>query len=283
MSSSLCGALGELNVVGGTDQAPDQVVKSAGRVMQILELFDVLRREALVSEVCQLLGFPQSSTSVLLRSMVTMGYMSYNRDTRAYMPTTKVALIGNWINAPLVGDGALLRLMSRLNDRTGQAVILATRNQTAAEYIHVVQAISAARLYVVKGSRRSLIASSAGLALIADLPDPDVKRIAIRINSEAAEAETLVSLTGLMTEIAEVRASGYAFTCDRVTVGGGMLSMKLPATVGGEAFVIGIGAVSEVLRTRKEEFLAVMREEIGNYVAGGSPSVQHDAPAAFAM
>jgi DNA-binding IclR family transcriptional regulator len=261
-------ALGEQTIVGDADYVPDNAVKSAARVLQILELFDVLRREALVSEVTELLDFPQSSTSVLLRSMVTMGYMHYNRETRAYSPTTKVALLGNWVNSPLVGNGVLVQLMYRLNQRTGQAIILAARNQTVAEYIHVVQATSAARLFVVKGARRSLIASSAGLAFISSLSDPDIKRIAVRINAEAKSPEEIVSLQWLMGRVQEVRRDGYCMTNSLVTPGGGMLSMKLPKTDGGEAFVIGIGAVNEVLLARKEEFVDIMREEIAAYSAG---------------
>ncbi len=270
MRHTLSQALGEQTVVGGPEPMADHVVKSAGRVFQILELFDVLRREASVSEISRLLDMPQSSTSVLLRSMTALGYFSCNRITRAYSPTSKIALLGNWISPPLIGDGALLQMMHRINERTGQAVMLAARNGMSSEYIHAIQATSLARLYVVKGTRRPLVISSSGLALLSELPDPEIKRIAIRYNSEVRTPEDVISVSKLMERISDVRRLGYAMTTDVCTPGGGMISIKLPPMQGTEGFAIGIGAVSSVLLSRMSEFLSVMREEIDSYIASYS-------------
>src|SRR6185369_3903005 len=114
-------ALGEPNVVGSEGAETGRVVKSCDRALKILELFDVLRREALVSEVSDLLNLPQSSASALLRSMVVMGYLHFNPDTRAYCPTTRVALLGNWINGSIISAGPLMGLIQRVNARTRQA------------------------------------------------------------------------------------------------------------------------------------------------------------------
>lgn len=62
---------------------PPSVVKSAGRVLQILEFFDDVKREANVVEICRALGYPQSSTSVLLRSLVQLGYLAYTPKGRS--------------------------------------------------------------------------------------------------------------------------------------------------------------------------------------------------------
>ena len=217
-------SLGELNVIGWEGEETDRIVKSAGRVLNILELFDVLQREAPVSEVSGLLGLPQSSTSVLLRSMVVMGYLCFNPQTRAFSPTTRVALLGNWINGPMISDGLLMGLMHRINRRTNQAVIIATRNRQWSEYIHVVQATDAVRLFIVKGSRRPLIRSGTGLMLLADLPDPDIKRIAVRTNAEASAGEPQCCIPTLMEQVAAVRGQGWASSFDTITKGGGMIA-----------------------------------------------------------
>src|SRR6185369_37139 len=159
-------SLGESNIVGWNSAETEGVVKSAGRVLKILELFDVLRREAPVYEVSELLDLPQSSTSVLLRTMVVMGYLQFNPKTRAFSPTTRVALLGNWINGPMISDGLLTRLLHRVNARTGQGVLVAVRNRIWSEYIHVVQATNPVRLFIVKGLRRPLIQSGTGLMLL---------------------------------------------------------------------------------------------------------------------
>jgi IclR family transcriptional regulator, acetate operon repressor len=252
-------ALGEINVVGCEDEETDRVVKSAGRVLRILELFDVLKREALVSEVSELLDFPQSSTSVLLRSMVIMGYLQFNPVTRAFGPTTRVALLGSWINGPMISDGTLTRLLERVNARTGQAVVLAVRNRVWSEYIHVVQATDRLRLFVVKGSRRPLVCSGTGFALLSELPDSDIKRIALRYN---AENHANICLANLMTQIDLVRSRGWTSSYDAVTKGGGTIVMHLPRLHNGERLVVGVAGLTSVLRENESEFVAVLQDEI---------------------
>lgn len=262
-------ALGERWVAGHERDDTDQIVKSAGRVLRILELFDVLKREALVSEVSELLEMPQSSTSVLLRSLVVMGYLSYNAPTRAFAPTTRVALLGSWVNGPLLSDGPLIRLMHRLNVRTGQAVVLAVRNHVWSQYIHVVQATSPVRLYVVKGSRRPLACSATGLTLIADLPDSEIKRIGVRYNAEPQEVDVKVPVATLLDRVQAVRDNGYAFQHDTVTAGAGVIAMRLPQLEKSEERLsIGIAAPTDILRDNKDEFVLALHEEIGSHLIG---------------
>ncbi|SKC03801.1 IclR family transcriptional regulator [Sphingopyxis flava] len=263
-------ALGERWVAGHEQDDTDQIVKSAGRVLRILELFDVLKREALVSEVSELLALPQSSTSVLLRSLVVMGYLSYNAPTRAFAPTTRVALLGNWVNAPLLSDGPLIRLMHRLNVRTGQAVVLAVRNHVWSQYIHVVQASSPVRLYVVKGSRRPLVCSATGLTLISDLSDSEITRLGLRYNAEPQEVDVKVPVPVLLERAQAVRANGYAFQHDTVTAGAGVIAMRLPSLENSdERLSIGIAAPTQVLQDSKDDFVLALHEEIAAHLVGG--------------
>jgi DNA-binding IclR family transcriptional regulator len=258
-------ALGECNIVGCQEDESDHVVKSAGRVLRILELFDVLRREALVSEVSELLSFPQSSTSVLLRSLVITGYLYFNPETRAFGPTTRVALLGSWINGPIVSDGVLSRLIESVSRRTGQAVVLAVRNRIWSEYIHVVQGTDPLRMFMIKGSRRPLVDSGTGFALLAELPDNEIKRITLRYNAESGEH---VSMSGLLDEVNKVRSQGWSSSYDRVTKGGGIISMRLPPLENQERLVIGIAGSTSILRENESRFVNALLEETAAHVSG---------------
>jgi DNA-binding IclR family transcriptional regulator len=266
---SLEDALPNGHIAGGQTALPAGIVKSAGRALQVLELFDVLQREASVLEISELLSYPQSSTSMLLRSLVQMGYLLHNPKARTYISTKRVALLGKWIDDTIIGDGHLLKLMKRVRDATGQAVVLATRNGMHAQYIHVVQATDAARLYVVQGSKRSLIRSGAGYAILAQMNDAQIKRIAMRINAEAGEGDPIVSIVELMEIVAEVRHQGYAASTNIVTPGAGIVAMAIPDSQapGSDApLVLGIGGVSEILRAREHEMVATLRREIERHV-----------------
>lgn len=253
----------EKRVIGVRPDFPEGVVKSAGRVLQILEYFDEIQRPANVVEIAEMLKLPQSSTSALLRSLVVMGYLYFDRMARTYIPSCRVALLGNWVNHPLFMGGVALQCMEELQHGTGDAVVLAIRNGIWAQYIHVLQATSMARLQVTRGALRPLAASGAGYALLSTLPDAEVRKIAHRINAEARTgAATPIATDELLQTLAEVRRTGYAFTADLVTPGGAMLAMPLPVTDGGQALVIGLGGISEVLKKRRSELVGIMREKL---------------------
>jgi len=262
----LANAVAADKIAGGQELLPTEVVKSAGRALQILELFDILHRESCVVEISELLGFPQSSTSMLLRSLVSMGYLHHNPLSRTYKPTMRVALLGTWVDQGVIEDGDLLLLMKRLNQETGMAVVLAARSGLFARYIHVIQATVTARLYVVQGSMRSLTRSGVGYAMLSQMPDPDVRRIAVRINAEAKAEVERTHICELMQEIESVRRKGYALTTNLVTLGAGMLAIPLPDLRDGSApLVIGLGGMSENLREHEADFAKILQQAIERY------------------
>ncbi|MCB2014594.1 MAG: helix-turn-helix domain-containing protein [Sphingobium sp.] len=262
----LANALAADRIAGEQALLPDGVIKSAGRALQVLELFDLLQRESTVVEIADLLKLPQSSTSMLLRSLVRMGYLHHDPHARTFIPTMSVALLGNWIDRNVVGDGDLLLLMKRLNRETGQAVVLASRTGLFARYIHVIQATAAARLYIVQGSLRSLVRSGVGYVLLSQMGDMMARRLALRINAEAKDDAEKVDIPTLLENLQTVREQGYALTTNLVTLGGGVIAMQLPGPRDGDcSLVIALAGITEVLRTHEADFVAAMRNEISNY------------------
>lgn len=77
------------------------VVKSAIRTLEILEYFDEVQQPPNIVAVATALDYPQSSTTALLRSLTTMGYLHYNSRKRTYVPTDRVPFLGSWINPAL--------------------------------------------------------------------------------------------------------------------------------------------------------------------------------------
>lgn len=239
-----------------------KLVKSAGRVLEILEYFDDLQRHSTVMEIADALGYPQSSTSALLRSLVTMGYLNYDAHTRTYITSSRVALLGSWVNSPFFAEGAIISMMKELNEQTHDTVVLGMRNGQHVQYIHVIQATNHARLHMTLGTVRPLAASGAGYAVLATMTDAEVTRIVMRVNAEAREGEPLIKVRDLLEKLAAIREKGYAFTCDMVTRGGGMIAAPLPRMAGQPQMIIGIGGISEVMRQREDFLAQALRTQI---------------------
>jgi DNA-binding IclR family transcriptional regulator len=243
-------------------EADPKRVKSAGRVLEILEFFDDIQRESTVMEIADTLGYPQSSTSALLRSLVDMGYLDYAPNRRTYITSNRVALLGSWTNSDIFREGAIISMMKELNEETRDTVVLAMRNGLYMQYIHVIQATNPARLHITLGTARPLAASSAGYALLSTLSDEEVTRIVMRINAEAADGEPLLRVRDLHQTLAGIRERGYAFTHDLVTHGGGMIAAPLPRIDRQPQMIVGIGGISEVMRQRESDLAGALLRQI---------------------
>jgi len=73
------------------------VIKTAGRVFEVLEYFRQVRRPLAVREIAAHCRYPLSSTAVLLKSMATLGYLTYDHTRKAYFPTVQTAVLGDWV------------------------------------------------------------------------------------------------------------------------------------------------------------------------------------------
>lgn len=267
-----------------TTRAPleQKTVKSAGRVLEILEYFDDVQREATVMEIADALGYPQSSTSALLRSLVSLGYLNYNPRIRTYVTSSRVALLGNWVDSRLFEEGAIMSMMRDLNKATGDTIVLAVRNGLHVQYIHVVQATNPARLHLTLGTVRPLAASGAGYALLSTMTDREVTRLVMRINADAEEGQKLVRTRDLLDELAQIRKRGYAFTLDMVTTGGGIIAAPLPPISGQPLMVVGLGGISQVMRTREQELSSALLSHVNDFIQQQKrdifPGVSSDRP-----
>ncbi len=244
-------------------ELPDKVVKSAGRVLRILEFFDATRESASVIDVARALRVPQSSTSVLLRSMTLMGYLEYDSRSRTYRPTSRVAILGNWVNPVLVQRGGVLDTMRELCTRTGMTAVLAARNGLSAQYIHVVHAESNIGQPPI-GATRPLATSAAGQVFLSLMPDLDVAKLIRRVNAYAEQGEHIVRVPDLMGRLAEIRRRGYSCSVSSHTPGNATLAMLVP--IAQNSLVLGLSGPREEVESACETLVATMRRHVAGIV-----------------
>ncbi|MES2987369.1 MAG: helix-turn-helix domain-containing protein, partial [Pseudomonadota bacterium] len=139
------------------------ITKSAKRVMEIFERFDQLRRPLSLKDVCDDLGYPISSAAALLKSLVNIGYLEYDKQHRNYLPTMKIAMLGSWVPEELFGRTSILPIMNQVRDFSGESVCLGTRSDLYAQYVHVVHSEAPLRYLVPPGAIRPLARSGFGL------------------------------------------------------------------------------------------------------------------------
>lgn len=238
------------------------VVKSAARVLAVFEYFDSVRCEATIMNIARALGYPQSSTSVLMRSLMDLGYLERGEAPRTYRPTPRVTVLGSWIEPMLAPDGEIIQLMRELGDATGETIILAAAYPTLVRYIHVVPATTAMRLHLGAGTERPMVTSGAGRVFMSMLDDERVRMLVYRHNEELPRGEPKLSLSVVRRDLAQIRQAGYSVSVDRVTPGAGIVAAPLPMSHGGKSLVVGIGGLSQTIRANAERFSKLIRASV---------------------
>lgn len=212
------------------DAASDEsrVVKSAARVLRIFEFFDDVQRAARLSEISKRLSLPSSSTSMLLHSLVQLGYLTHDRALHNFKPTLRVGMLGSWAIGAMAYDGWFPRMLHDLSSRTGETISIAAPNGIYAQYIRVIQATNALRIHVPTGTRRLLVWSAAGFALLSEADEKEIAALVRRTNAEERSGCDRIELGRVLENIDQLRRQGYFFSRGLVTPGGGHIAMRLP-------------------------------------------------------
>ena len=238
-------------------------VKSAQRALAILELLEKLRRPARVSEIAKLLGYPQSSTSVLISSLKQLGYLNFDPATHEYAPSIRVALVGVYLRFDGLHAYQVLDMLSAVQEKSDHTVILSTRNGVHVQYIYTLAATGRRMLGLRAGSMRPLTRASAGIVLLTEAADDEIGRIVRRLNilPDAGERERLETV---LQTVQEARERGFASVIGRLTVAeAGAVAIKLPFRDSfGKPLALSVHARSDQIRGHEQELVGLMRQQI---------------------
>lgn len=232
-------------------------VKSAIRVFEVLEYFEDIQRDASLSDIARHLGYPLSSASMLLQSMVEAGYLS--QQNKQYRPTLRVAMLGSWVASATTPDVSILQMMEWIGAQCSQTVVLAVPEPTQVRYIRVVPATSSMRLHVTPGAVRPYPTSGVGRLFMSQMDEDRIHDIVQLYNAHQAKGVTLQAET-IRREVQTIRNTGVSVSVDQVSPGEGVVAMALPRQDPQTPLAIGIGGSSQLIREKHHDFRALLEE-----------------------
>jgi len=239
------------------------LVKSAQRVLEVLEFFDDEHTSASVTDISRSLAYPQSSTSMLLRCLRDLGYLYYNRYDRKYRLTTRSALLGCWAEGGRFRGGRALELVDAIAHRTGETVVLSNASSDyAVHHLHVVPGSKPGAHQIKAGGTEGVLHSVAGELVLSSYPEAQIKLALHRLNAEETDADRRVCVATKIEQLRSMRQQG-GWSCGEIDgePGAGVLAILMPRKKGGDRLVLSIVADRETLVNNQDEFLAIMVEE----------------------
>ncbi len=250
-----------------------QTIKSARRVLEVLELF-CQRRDALtVGQIATGLGYPQSSTSVLMRSLLELGYVDYLPDRRAYCPTLRVSRLAGWCDDPLFDRHRLAGMLDNVRTATGGSAILAVQHQIN---LNILMTAEGAVLppSCMQGAKHPLSASALGLVILAAYDQAVVGRMLRRIHASHVDVPA-PQATG---NIRRARHDGYAISTDGLTPGAAMVAVRLEQPGSERKLAVGVVDHLDSIERGVDQYVWALRQAVAPFLGRGAAAADYRMP-----
>ena len=245
-----------------TTHSAGTAVKSAERTLAILEFFRETKRAATVGEIAGALDLPQSSTTMLLKSLHNLGYLDYSAQTRKFQPTFRVAVLGSWIQRSLFESGPLTDTMDAIGQATGETVLLGLQNGPHMQYVHIVVPDQGVLLAAQVGILRPMTCAALGRVLLSRKSNEEIRAIVRRNNADAEDSAHRVQERQFMAEIETIRSQGFTESRGKMTPGANVIAMLVPDQDAATPLAIGVGGPMLRIEERRDEILRIMRRHL---------------------
>ena len=210
--------MGETSEASVDGPAGDRV-KSASRVLDLLEIVSAHEAGLSFTTLQQLTAFPKSSLHALLGVLTARGYLDLDETSRLYTLGVKV-----WQNGQsYLKSRDLVRearpVMDAIANAINETVQLARLDGSENVYLAKVDSTHPLRLQSEVGARLSAHATGLGKALLACLPDDEVRARFGDKPLPRMTPGTIVTMAELTQELHRIRHWGFAVDDQEYTPG----------------------------------------------------------------
>jgi IclR family acetate operon transcriptional repressor len=231
-----------------TTSAHSSGVKSALRVLDVLEFFARTAEPASLARLCAELDMPKSSGHALMETLRRQGYVYWLGRHQGYYPTRRWRDLGEAITRhdpilPLVAD-----VLQKISDETGETAIIAKQEENHVLYLDVVEPDRTLRFSAYAGQVKPMHSAASGRALLALQPVDDQNRVLSQLKLEAFSAQTVTRLDDLKQLITDGQKRGYhvaigEYQPDTTAIAAGF-------RFGTECYALIVGGPTERLKER---------------------------------
>jgi IclR family acetate operon transcriptional repressor len=196
-------------------------------VDRVLDLLDVLRarpRGASLSQVANAAGLPRSSAFRYLVTLEARGYVERDGGEGVYRLGSAFPGDDPWRRA--LSDAAR-PLLEALRGRFQETINLGVLEGNSVAYLDVLESPMAMRFAARPGDRDHVHSTSLGKALMAQLPDDDVRRILAAEGMVAVTPRTMTDPDEYLRQLATVRENGFALDYGENEEHGGCVAVAI--------------------------------------------------------
>jgi DNA-binding IclR family transcriptional regulator len=215
-------------------------VKSAARVLDVLELFAAIEGTLGVTDVARKLGIPKSSAQGLLTTLAGRGYLARHEST--YFLPTELRSSG-WVG------GLRARLISiaqpvlqKIAEESGESAFLGALAGTEIQYLAKAVSRNEVRYDASLSQLRPVYCTSIGLAMLAHMDEPVAVGILQRAKLIKITRNTVTDRGAIDRMLERARQVGFAEVKDANILGASGVAAPIFGPRGDVIAALSIGA-----------------------------------------
>ena len=186
-------------------------VQSLGRAFGILEEVARHREGIGLAELSKLVGLHNSTTFHLARTMVSLGYLRQEKDSKRYRIGRPLFALAASALDEIEMVNVATPILEELSRETGESSHFAVRMGDAVVVIARTSGPGAFQLTDRVGVVRPAHCTALGKIILASLRPDQLKRFLERVDMKPSTKKSITEIPVLLREIAEIKRSGVAF------------------------------------------------------------------------
>ncbi|MGH3727385.1 MAG: IclR family transcriptional regulator [Micromonosporaceae bacterium] len=181
----------------------------ASAIAKAVVVLEALVEQRRLSAIARSTGLPTSTVHRVLQELATLGWVREGEERDYMLGPGLLRLAGRGADDSDAARAARPALRA-LCDRTGYTVHFGIRHGDEAVYVDKLEGRGAYGMRSRIGAGMALHCTAIGKAVLAALPDDEVRLIAKRTGLPGRTAKTLTTADDLLTDLEAVRARGWA-------------------------------------------------------------------------
>jgi DNA-binding IclR family transcriptional regulator len=186
-------------------------VQSLGRAFAILEAVARHREGIGLADLSKLVGLHNSTTFHLAKTMVSLGYIRQEKDSKRYRVGRPLFALAASALDEIEMVNVATPVLEDLSRETGESGHFAVRMGDAVVVIARTSGPGAFQLTDRVGVVRPAHCTALGKIILASLRPDQLKRFLERVEMKPSTGKSITDVPALMREIAEIKHSGIAF------------------------------------------------------------------------
>ena len=240
-------------------------IETLERGLSVLSLFSNDTSELTLTEISRSADINMTTSLRIASTLEGAGYLRRDPETKRYRPSIKVLQLGFSALRSMDIRQSARPYLERLSKETGETVSLAVLDGLEIVYVDRIRNRQIVGVVLGMGSRLPAHCTSMGKAMLAYLPEDQLKT---RLNGAvlaACTGNTIVEIDSLAADLAKVRRKGYAINNQELAVGLRAVAAPIWGEHGQVVAAINIsGSTETISRSRlKQELVPLLSTTSG--------------------